>query len=758
MGKNNVKREKKKHVRLKYIMLSIFTVIVIGVMSFLIYYFVATDNSDLSYGKLPLNYQNIQIFDRNNQDVTAMYYSNYLQKEEITDNIKIAFLTTEDRKFYNHNGVDYKRIIGAAAKNISHGSLSQGGSTITQQLIKNTHLSSDKNLNRKLKELKLAYQLENNFSKDEILSMYLNVLYFGNGIYGINNAAKAFFDKKVSELNLAECCMLAGIVKNPSKYSPQTCFHNATDRKNLILMLVKECGIINDAQYHEQLEYPIKIANNAKLDNYLNSYLTNAIYEAKNMLGLNAKEKLPKGLKIYTNIDPEIQKNIDEIVVKKQGVIANANGIYPDNAIILVDNVNGGVLAFSGSYKQSQYGIFRQSGSTAKPFSSYLPALENKLINVATPIEDKATDFNGYSPKNYKDAYHGWVNMKESLAKSYNIPAVKVLESLGVNNSKAFLSKINWKTTSDDGLAIALGGFTEGQRLSEIAGAYSMLASYGVYKKPHFVNKIELDNRTINNVNAASSAASKANAYLVTDCLKSTVKDGTLRKLSYLPYEIAGKTGTVAAFRGNTDSYSASYTSEHTLVVWQGNLSNKEENNLPDSNTGGSYPTTQAYMVYDSLYKGHYPAAFYVPEDVIDEEIDVYTLEKYNKVVKANPLFPDNLKRWEKFSIDNTPTDYSTIFNDCELKNVLIDYSFDSIKLTFEGKEFVGYEIYKTGILKDTLLANIENKDGNIEFIDNKNNGLIKYSYIIRPYIRHNEDAKIYLKDKVVLITRNGFS
>ena len=732
--------------------LAIFSILMlIAVITFLAYYLVVTKDSNLAHAKLPLSYQNITIYDRKNNDVTSMYYSNYIQKNEITDNIKLAFLTTEDRKFYTHNGIDYKRIISASMNNLLKGNLSQGGSTITQQLVKNTHLTSDKNLSRKLKEFKIAKQLEKNFSKDEILIMYLNVLYFGNGIYGIKNASKVFFDKQPEELNFAECCMLAGVVKNPSRYSPIANFEKSNARKNLILKMAKENGKISNEVYQNQANYEIKIANNVKINNFMNSYMTNAIYETKSILGLKNSDKLPSGIKIYTNLDVDLQREISNIVSKKQGTVKNENGVYPDNVIAVSDNYSGGVIAFASSYKYSQYLVKRQIGSTAKPFASYLPALEQGIINVATPILDEKTDFGGYSPSNYKDVYHGYVDMRETLAHSYNIPAVKIMNEVGVNNAKNFLNKFGFNTVSNDGLPVALGGFTFGHDAVTLLSAYSTLANGGERQNLKFVNKIVVNNDVYTNYNLKNRVCKEGNAYIITDCLKSTVKDGTLKKLSYLPYEIAGKTGTVRGKNGNSDSYSVSYTSAHTVLSWQGNLSNKAENDLAVSNTGGSYPASQTAMVYEYLYKDTSPNNFNIPSDIIEEEIDLYTLKHLNKVVKANPLFPTSLKKWEIFTVDNAPSEFSTIFNDISKLDVTAEKSADNVKLSFVAKDFVSYEIYRYGLFNKKLITVLEKQDGLIEFIDEKNNGKMRYSYIIKPYFDY-DGKKIYLKDKYVSV------
>ncbi len=741
--------EKKGRKIFKNVILIFIILLLILAVIFLAYYLSVTSRINLVHAKLPINYQNVTIYDRKNNDVTGIYYSNFIQKNEITDNIKLAFLTTEDRKFYTHNGIDYKRIMSAGVHNLVKGSFSEGGSTITQQLVKNTHLNCDKNLNRKLAEFKIAKQLEKNYSKDDILTMYLNILYFGGGVYGIKNASQVFFDKEVQDLNLAECCMLAGVVKNPSKYSPLVCYDRANKRKNLILKMASENGKISDEVYYNQANYEIKIAKNGKINNFLNSYITNAIYETKKILGLKNNEKLPDKIKIYTNLDLELQREISDIVTKKRGVIKNENGVFPDNVIAVCDNLSGSIIAFQSSYKYNQYLVKRQIGSTAKPFASFLPALEEKTMTVATPVLDEKTDFNGYNPNNYKDVYHGYVGMRESLAKSYNVPAVKVMNKVGVEKAKEYLNKFGFNTVGQDGLPLALGGFTYGVDMVTLLSGYSMLANYGEWQNLKFVNKIAIENNVFTNYSIKKRVAKEGNAYIITDCLRSAVTDGTLKKLSYLPYEIAGKSGTVRGKNGNSDSYAVSYTPSHTLLCWQGNLSNKAENDLLPSVSGGSYPATQSAMVYEYLYKDEKPTNFTIPSDIIEEEIDLYTLKYQNKVVKANPLFPDSLKKWEIFTTDNAPTEQSDIFNDLNVLDVTITKNYDGVKLSFIAKDFVTYEIYRYGLFNKKLIATIENEDGLAEFFDENNKGKLRYSYVIKPYF-FNNDKKVYLKEKYV--------
>lgn len=724
--------------------------LVICLIVFLSYYLSVTSDSSLKISKLPLSYQNLQIFDRFNNDITAKYYSNIVLPDEIPENIKMAFLITEDREFYNHDGIDYHRLLGALVNNIKHGDLSQGGSTITQQLVKNTHLTNDKKLDRKLKEFKIAKQIENNFTKDEILSMYLNILYFGNGIYGIKNASKVFFDKNIDELNIAESCMLAGVVKNPSRYSPVIDFNNANKRKNLILNLLNQNNIIDDKVLQNQLDYRINIINNKEIDNYLNSYLTNAIYETKLILGLNAIDKLPNNIKIYTNVDLDAQRITNDIVQNKKGVIKNINGKYPNNALAILDNENVNVIAFSSDYKISQYNVNRQMGSLAKPFV-YLNALENKSLTVATPILDEPINIDGYAPNNYHGVFHGYVNMRESLMHSYNIPAVKTLNMVGLENTKKFMKKLNLNISEKDGLAISLGGFTNGDNIINIAGAYAMLANGGNYKKPSFINKIVVDDSIYYNKNNTNNVASSANSYIITDCLIDTVKDGTLKKLSYLPYEVAGKSGTVASSNGNSDSYSVAYTSLNTVIAWQGNLSNDSSNNLPNNNTGGSYPTSQVSMIYDKLYS-LYPANFTIPFGIVEEKIDKFSLENFHELKLATNDLPDNLCKWELFSMDNLPLEESDLFQKLVDFNVKCTREQQGVMLKIDCNDIVKIDVYKVNLFNNSYIGTIDISQNNSILFDNKNIGFFKNKLLLRPYILDENNNKIYLNDKYIKI------
>ena len=738
----------------KFILKLSLILIALSIVIFLCYYITITDDATLNVSKLPLSYQNISIFDRFNNDITAKYYSNIVLPDEIPDNIKMAFLITEDREFYKHNGIDYHRLIGAFVNNLKHHDLSQGGSTITQQLVKNTHLSSDKNLDRKLKEFKIAKQIENNFTKDEILAMYLNILYFGNGIYGIKNASKVFFDKEIDKLNIAEACMLAGIVKNPSKYSPIIDYNKSSKRKELILNLLYINNKIDEQVLYNQINYRINIVNNRQNNNYLNSYLTNAIYETKLILGLNAKEKLPKDIKIYTNVDLSTQKSVMDIVENKKGVVKNDYGNYPNNALCVFDNSNSKIIAFGSDYKTPVFNVNRQMGSLVKPFV-YLNALENKKINVCTPILDEPIDIDGYKPNNFNNVFHGYVNMRESLKHSYNIPAVKVLNEVGLENTKKFLDKLNFNISSKDGLAIALGGFTKGDNLINIGASYVMLANNGIYQNPSFINRIIIDNHVLYSKNTKTKVCSPANAYIITDCLKDVVKDGTLKKLNYLQYELAGKTGTVASMNGNSDSYSVAYNSLNTIISWQGNLSNKSNNGLPNYNTGGSYPANQIALVLDEMYTS-YPANFEVPNGIIEEKVDNFTLEKFHEVKIASKFIPEYLSKWEIFSVDNIPIEYSTLFDDLSNFNVKIVKEDKKIIINvLNDNMLVNYDIYKTIFNKKILIDTIKSDNNIKQYIDNANIKYFKYNYIITPYIYDDNNKKIYLTSKYIKIDSN---
>ena len=387
-------------------------------------YAVITKDAVLDSSKLVGAGQNVTIYDDEGNELTNA--SLEIQKKSVSlDKLQPhtvnAFIASEDRNFYNHNGLNYKRMVKALFKNISSRSFKEGASTISQQLIKNTHLSSDKTIRRKLNEIKLTKKLEKKYSKNEILEMYLNTIYFGHSCYGLQNAAEFYFNKKAENLDLPESATIVGLLASPNNYSPFKNPEKSLSRRNLVLKSMHECGYIDGNEYEKAVNTPLNSERRNPNDRY-SDYIS-AVFDEIEEIDFD-HYLLTDGCIIKTYLNADAQNFIERLD-------------YPcDNAVIITDNLSGGVKA----YKTTINGAKRQPGSTAKPIFVYAPAIEEKYLSPFTRILDEKLNFNGYSPENYDKKYHGYVTVTDSIKNSYNVPAVKTLNALTVNACEKYLN------------------------------------------------------------------------------------------------------------------------------------------------------------------------------------------------------------------------------------------------------------------------------------------------------------------------------
>ena len=399
----------KNSLKIVFLILSAMFIVVLG---FVLFFNVVTFNVKLDESKLINLDRMVCYYDKNNDLITEEINGKSISEfVKIPEHTKNAFIAIEDKRFYYHNGIDYKGLGRALLNNVKSFSFKEGASTISQQLIKNTHLSNEKTIKRKLVEIKLALELEKRFSKDEILEKYLNTIYFGDNCYGITSAALHYFNKSVEDLTIGESATLAGIIKAPSNYSPLADYDKCTSRRNIVLKEMFSQGYIDETSYNNLLNTPIKIyTENAEQIQYdflyyarkeLNSLIESSPYKNRN-------------LKVYTKFDKEAQ-SIVENNIKDNKIDANKS------AVML--SPHGNVCAYYSTCANEK----RQFGSTIKPLLVYAPAIELDVVNSATLLLDEKTDFNGYCPSNYNDKYYGYVSVKDSLAKSLNVCAVKLL-------------------------------------------------------------------------------------------------------------------------------------------------------------------------------------------------------------------------------------------------------------------------------------------------------------------------------------------
>ena len=488
-------RNKKHNKFKKFLLFNFMFVLYISILFFTLFNLNLLNKfSSVSLDKNKLNFSSsvVKVFDNYNKQIKPSLIENKnVVFEEIPKNVINAFISIEDKNFYSHKGINFKRILKAMIKNISSKSLAEGASTISQQLIKNTHLTNKKTFKRKIDEILLAKEMEKTLTKNEILTAYLNAIYFGANTFGINSASQRYFSKNVSELNLEESATLAGIIKSPKKYSPIMQKENCLKRRNVVLREMFKDGKITKNEYENAIKTDLNLNINS---NFLgnNNYYSCAVNEALKILKLSEKDLILNDYKIYTYQDEKTQNILENEINKTNNIskdICNQTNI--DSLGILIDNKSGGITGYFGKSDFSLLNIFRQPGSVFKPIISYAPALEYNLINPLTQILDEKYTCGDYNPKNYKDKYYGYVSAKDALAKSLNIPSVKILESVGIERAKKFISNFNINLNNkDDNLSIALGGLTNGLKILDIANCYQVFANNGKYIKASFVKEI----------------------------------------------------------------------------------------------------------------------------------------------------------------------------------------------------------------------------------------------------------------------------
>lgn len=619
------------------ILITIAILISLIVGGLIIAYFAITSNTKLDMSLLSEPKSTI-ILDFHGKTVDSG--KKYVKLGEIAPSVTSAFIAIEDTRFYQHKGIDLYRIMGATAKNITKFKAAEGASTITQQLIKNTHLTNEKSISRKIKEIKLAKELEKKIGKNEILEKYLNVIYFGNGFYGIAEAAQGYFAKTPYELNIAESAILAGIVKSPNNYNPISDSDASIKRMKTVLSAMLKNEFITEKEYNTANNYKYQPNFGYNQSNYSQSYAKIAKYQATEILkSLNYDDKIisNNNFIIETYMDESLQRNCYSRLVSNLNSISNAGG-----TICIADNRKVNLVAFAST---ENYPYTRQVGSVMKPFSVYAPALELNYASAATQILDEPTDFGGYSPKNYGGATHGYVSLRESVMHSYNIPAVSLLNDIGINSVLPYLNTLGFTVNENErNLSLALG--SNSATPLTLLGSYATLANRGNFTQVNAVKRIRnADNKIIYSDNRISKQVFRDDtSFIMTDILRDTAQNGTASKLRYLNMDIAAKTGTVGDENGNTDAYTVAYTPEHTFLTWFGSKKGYMDSKI----TGGTYPTIAIKSLIESM-RNYSPTTFRVPDSVVSVPIDI------NKLKQSQEIVYDALGEEEYFSRFTAP-------------------------------------------------------------------------------------------------------
>lgn len=579
--------------------------------------------------------------------------------DSIPTDVVEAFVAAEDARFYTHDGVDIIRIFGAAWADIKAGGYVQGASTISQQLIKLSHLSAEKTLNRKLEEAVLARTLERHYDKDQIMEMYLNYVYFGGGYYGIEAASRGYFGISVNELTNAQAAQLAGILKSPSNYAPHLDMEASLGRRGVILGLMLDYGYLSQPEYDSAMNEECVL--NKEFPTERTCSIDYALNEACKITGMSMDELLVSGASVYTTIDNIIDAYGVELINNPEMYPSD----YAQGALAVLRN-DGSIAAMVGG--RGEYDALslnraadmeRQPGSLIKPVLVYAPALEKYDYTAATLLYDSPKEFGDYSPRNSDDKYYGWVTMRTAVTKSLNVPAVDVLSDIGLPSACMFAESVGISFENEQlGLSLALGGFTYGVSPLEMAGAYSSFANGGVYIEPTCIERIVMFGGEIVHERSVSGirAMSAENAYILTSMLKSVAKEGTGKRLSELALPIAAKTGTSVDSNGVRDAWCAVYSSDYTAVTWMG-TDDSSHGSLPSDAVGGKYTAIILAELFSKLYNGKECKDFPMPEGITTCRVDSRAVENGNGVLLAATMTPEKYSYDEYFITGTAPTD-----------------------------------------------------------------------------------------------------
>lgn len=672
--------------------------------------YILTKNAVLDHTKLIKTTQTIEIYSNNGNLIdkkSSGLGGEYIKLNSLNDYTKNAFIAVEDKRFYSHNGIDIKRIIGASLNNLKSMSFKEGASTITQQLIKNTHLSNEKTVKRKLQEIKLAVQLENNYSKDEILELYLNTIYFGKGAYGIEEASKTYFNKSASNLTICESAMLAGIIKSPSTYSPHNNYELANKRKNLILTLMNDCGFISDSEY--KLNSLKNVSLKQSKSNYYSDYVNATLSELENSNIFFPYDNV--SIKVHTYLDESLQTDISSKCTQ-----------YNESKIVINSKING-VTAFYGDNSN----IKRSPASCVKPWLVYAPMLNDGYIKESSIVIDEKVDFNGYSPKNFNGQFHGAVTVKEALSNSLNVPAVKLLNGYGIKNANNYTKKMGLDIDNES-LPCALGGLKNGISLKDLCDKYSVFNHDGNYVNSSFIKSVYFDKIKIYEHSPKPiNVFSKETAFIVNDILKSAVQDGTSKKLRSLPYEVCAKTGTNGNESGNLDALSIAYTTDSIVGVWVGNYDNKV---MPNTVTGSNQPTQISYNILQNIYKNHKPQPFLKPNGIIEAKIDK------NELINNNKELLSSSGESFYYILGSEPSEYFLPTQKPKVENVKISIKNGTVTILYTSKNVENMKIYRNFKNKIECIYSGLPTDKHIDTLSNFG----KYSYYI---IASNQNEEI---------------
>jgi penicillin-binding protein 2A len=527
------------------------------------------------------------IYDAKGEEISRLYdvmdHREVAEYSEIPEFMLNAIVATEDERFYNHSGLDFIAIGRAVVKDIIARSAVEGGSTITQQLAKNVFLSADKTFFRKATEASIAVALEQQMTKEEILTMYLNRIYFGKGIHGVKAAADYYFDVELEDLELWQAATLAAMPKAPNRYNPINNPEDSLNRRAVVLQLMYQQDKITKEQMDEAKAVVYEAPEHQeqfKSGSYP-AFVDYVIEEAMEVTKLSEEELRVSGLRIYTTLNQQAQQSVDKQFDTDENFEKSVDDQIVQGSMIIIDHRNGEIQALAGGRDYVKKGWnrvtkYRQPGSAIKPIVSYGPALESGDYFPWTELENDKKCFSNYCPTDRWGATP--VSMKQAVKDSRNLAAVWMLNEIGIKSGAAFAKKLGLELENDDmNLALALGGLTKGASPLQMATAYSVMANGGKSVDPHAITKIEGKNYNYDYKQPESEQLmSEQTAWYLTDMMLSVVEKGGTGSKAAIDRPVAGKTGTtqhgIKGYSGDgiKDAWFVGYTPEWTAAVWMG--------------------------------------------------------------------------------------------------------------------------------------------------------------------------------------------
>ena len=681
---------------------------------------------------------------------------------DIPRHTQLAFIAAEDLRFYDHRGIDIYRIFGAIRSNLRSGTLAEGASTITQQLAKLTHLSAEKTIRRKLEEIWLALQIERQYSKDEILSLYLNTVYFGRGAYGVQAAARAYFGVDAQELTLVQSACLAATIKAPSAYAPHISPENNKSRRQYILNTMAENGFITREACDEAKAESVWVLAEQEQTQVYSWYVDEVLRESSALLGLTTDEVISGGFSIYSAFDARLQGIADEVYANASIFPGNAaDGTPIQSAMAVLDTDSGAIRAMVGGRDYAvKRGLNRatqmrrQPGSALKPLAVYGPALELGYTTASVLLDEKTTFAGGYTPRNAGDRYYGRVTLRTAVRNSLNTTAVRLLEEIGIDRSVSYLNRMGIPTQdSDRNLSLALGSMTYGVTPVELAAAYVPYANGGVYHEPYCVERIVTSGgeTVFSRETEGTRVVSAQNAYLMTSLLQSVVSNGTGTRMLSANTPVAGKTGTVSMTGGNRDIWMAAYNPELSVAVWMGFDNTDARHKIPNGITGGKNPASVAASFFKSAYADRDKPDFTVPDGIVWLTLDQRAITARGSVMLASDSTPKAYRLSEVFAASNRPYAVSDIWNapDAPSSFYVAHDANGFPELHFRASDTARYRIQRDAVGESVILTEIVGSAGqSLTYSDYSARPGVLYTYRIIPIHEELLQQGIWLEGK----------